>query len=110
MSWFPWFIWGVALVLGLNYWRKHRAHPVDRYVPAAAWYRAGLYFCFCYLFAWYSGALPAALQTPVATPEQMSDPIWRAWVFGLVTLVTIGYWVICVQGAFHPCTRGMAYA
>lgn len=53
-----------------------------------------MYFCFCYLLAWYSGALPAALAQPVATQEQLANPVWQAWVFGLITLVTVGYWII----------------
>ena len=30
----------------------------------------------------------------MATSEQLANPIWRTWVFGLVTLVTVGYGVI----------------
>lgn len=76
------------------YLLKYRHHAADKYVPMASWLRAGMYFCFCYLVAWYSGALPAALSQPVATAEQLADPVWRSCVFGLFILVSIGYWVI----------------
>lgn len=94
MAWIPWASASALLVMAAVYLLKYRGHPPDKYVPMAAWLRAGIYFCFCYLVAWYSGALPAALAGPVATQAQLENPIWQAWVLGLFVLVTIGYWVI----------------
>lgn len=94
MAYFPWVTGAAMLILSVWYQRRHRQHPADVYVPLASWLRAGIYFCFCYLFAWFSGALPAALASPVATEAQLADPVWRTWVLGLFVLVTIGYWVI----------------
>ena len=93
-EWFPVAIAATAVLLLAVYLSRYRHLPENVYVPAASWLRAGMYFCFCYLVAWYSGAIPAALSQPLATPGQLADPVWRAWVFGLFVLVTIGYWVI----------------
>jgi hypothetical protein len=94
MEWFPATVGVAFILLTTLYLARYHRHPPDKFVPMAAWLRAGMYFCFCYLLAWYSGALPAALSGPVATPEQLADPFWQACVFGLFVLVTIGYWVI----------------
>jgi hypothetical protein len=94
IEWIPWLSGAALALLAAIYLLKYRRTPANKYIPAASWLRAGMYFCFCYLVAWFSGALPAALSQPVATPEQLADPVWRACVFGLFVLVTIGYWVI----------------
>lgn len=94
MSSFPWVVAAMMAVLSAWYQLRHHQHPADQYVPLASWLRAGIYFCFCYLVAWFSGALPAALAGPVATAEQLADPLWRIWVLGLFALVTVGYWII----------------
>jgi hypothetical protein len=94
MQSFPLIVSGFLALFAVTYLLKHQNHPADKYVPTAAWLRAGIYFCFCYLVAWYSGALPTALASPIATPEQTSNPIWRTWVFGLTVLITVGYWII----------------
>ncbi len=83
----------MSLLLAM-YVRGHRHHPADKYVPAASWLRAGIYFCFCYLMAWFSGALSAALAQPIATSEQLVNPVWQAWALGLFVLVSVGYWII----------------
>jgi len=101
IEWFPWAVSAVLILLVAHYSLKFRDIPADKYLPAAAWSRACIYFCCCYLFAWFSGALPAALSGPIATQEQLTNPIWRAWVFGLFVLVTIGYWVIWRRFTIH---------
>ena len=92
------FIPGVSglllLVLVAWYFARHRGHSPDVYVPLASWLRAGIYFCFCYLVAWYSGALPAALASPIYTAEQAADPLWWVWVVGLSVFITVAYWLI----------------
>ncbi|MEH6549320.1 MAG: hypothetical protein V7711_16080 [Pseudomonadales bacterium] len=94
LEYFPLIVGTAMALMAAVYSFNFRRHPAEQYVPAAAWLRAGIYFCFCYLCAWYSGALEAALSRPIATEQQTYDPIWRAWVAGLFVLVTVGYWVI----------------
>jgi hypothetical protein len=36
----------------------------------------------------------ALLSNPIATPEQIADQAWWAWVCSLTLLVTVAYWVI----------------
>ncbi len=73
---------------------RHRHHPPDFFVPEAAWLRAGVYFCACYLTAIGTGTLDALLSDPIATSEQLGDTAWWVWVIGLFILVSMAYWVI----------------
>jgi hypothetical protein len=84
----------VMAILILLYLRRHRQHPADVFVPKAAWLRAGIYFCFCYLAAVVTGVFEALFSSPVVTDEQLSDTAWWLWVGGLILLVTAAYWVI----------------
>ena len=73
---------------------RHRHHAPDVFVPEAAWLRAGIYFCFCYLVAIVTGVLDLLFSDPVAAPGQTTDPVWWSWVVGSGLLVTVAYWVI----------------
>jgi len=85
----------IAAVPLIGFYRvRYRQHPPDIFVPKAAWLRAGIYFCACYLAAIGTGVFDAVLTTPIATPEQIADAAWWSWVFGLTLLVTVAYWVI----------------
>jgi hypothetical protein len=84
----------VTAILVALYLAYHRRHPPDVYVPRASWLRAGIYFCACYLISIATGTFKAMLSNPIATPEQIADPAWWAWVAGLVVHVTVAYWVI----------------
>jgi hypothetical protein len=89
----------VTAILVAIYLARHRRHPPDVYVPQAAWLRAGIYFCACYLvaIAWRTESPPvfdALLSNPIATPKQIADPAWWAFVVGLTALVTVAYWGI----------------
>jgi hypothetical protein len=82
-------------ILLFVYVRGHRHHPADVFDPMAAWLRAGMYFCFCFLVAACSGALSAALQNPIIAPGQLSDPIWllsTLFLYGFIIVAYWGYW------------------
>ena len=64
------FITVVALlgaVLLLIYLRSYRHQDENEFSPMAAWLRAGLFFCFCYLLSWATGTLEAMLAQPLFT-------------------------------------------
>ena len=52
----------------------------------AAWLRACIYFCACYLIAIGTGVFDALLSNPIATPEQINDQAWWFWVGGLIMI------------------------
>jgi hypothetical protein len=85
-----------ALVLGVvlvgliaQYLRMGRGMPWTSYEAPPAWIRAGIYFCACFLLAYFTGALELVLDSPIVTSEQLGDPAW--WAF---TAVAVGF--ICV--------------
>ena len=84
----------VMAFLTVLYLTRFRRQPPNVFVPKAAWLRAGIYFCACYLVAIGSGVFGALMSRPVATSEQMAERAWWLWVVGLIVLVTVAYWVI----------------
>jgi hypothetical protein len=83
----------MALLMAL-YFKRYRRHAPDVFVPKAAWLRAGIYFCFCYLVAIVTSVFDELLSNPVATGGQVAGTEWWLWVGGLVLLVTVAYWGI----------------
>jgi hypothetical protein len=73
--------------------RFRHPHP-EVFVPKAAWLRAGIYFCACYLAAIASGVFDELLSNPIATAAQLADKAWWLWMGGLTLLVTVAYWGI----------------
>lgn len=89
------FLIGITmLVLFVIYVARFRQHPPDIFVPKAAWLRAGIYFCACYLVSIFSGVFDSLFSDPIATAEQISNGTWWGWVIGLTLLVTVAYWLI----------------
>jgi hypothetical protein len=84
----------MTAILVAAYLARHRRHPPDIYVPQASWLRAGIYFGACYLVAIATGVFGALVSGPIATPKQVADPVWWAWIIGLALLVTVAYWGI----------------
>ena len=87
-----------ALLIGflLLYVVRYRNQDKQEYIAAAAWLRASIYWCFCLLVAYCSGALEAALSTPIATLEQLHNPFWIAWT---TTLTIFIIWAYCIYWA-----------
>ena len=83
----------IAALIGL-YFIRYRGHPLEVFSPKAAWLRACIYFCVCYLVAILLGVFNALISNPIAAPEQLLDSVWHLWVGGLFLLVTVAYWVI----------------
>jgi len=57
----------VMVALIVIYFTRHRRHSPDIFVPKAAWLRAGIYFCACYLVGIATGVFEALLSDPAAT-------------------------------------------
>lgn len=84
----------ICAVLGVLLFRERRRREPMVYSPAMAWLRAGIYFCFVIVFSWVTGAFKAVVQSPLATPDQLGDPIWLASLAGCLVVVAwaYGYW------------------
>lgn len=73
---------------------RFRALPQTVFDPRAAWLRAGVYFCACFLFSGLSGTLTRLVHDPVITAEQLSDPKWIVAAAGAFVLIYVAYWRI----------------
>ena len=67
---------GIAMVLGILLFLERPKHDPARHSPRMAWLRAGIYFCFIGLLAWLTGVYGALSRDMLATPDQLSDPLW----------------------------------
>ncbi|MEJ2140116.1 MAG: hypothetical protein P8Y61_11820 [Gammaproteobacteria bacterium] len=81
----------LVLLTGVYVIRYRKADPAV-FSPAAAWLRACIFFCACFIAAWLSGTQQRMLDGPVVTPEQLQDPRWLLWTGGFAFLIIAGYW------------------
>ncbi|MEH6568264.1 MAG: hypothetical protein V7709_04255 [Halioglobus sp.] len=87
-SWLLVAITGLLLLYRLRY----RDHSVRVWSAPAAWLRAGIYFLFCFLVAVASGALDAALASPLIYPGQWNDPLWWMATVVVTLFIFVAYW------------------
>ena len=87
---------GVMAALIIVYLLRFRHHDKNTYSPPAAWLRAAIYWCFCLLVAYCSGALEAALTKPLVTQEQLKSISWHVWTDGLFIFII---WAYCFYWA-----------
>lgn len=73
---------------------RFRDLPQTAFDPRAAWLRAGIYFCICFLVSGLSGALTRILNDPIATAKQLSDPRWLVSAAGAFVLIYLAYWKV----------------
>ena len=85
----------VFLSLISIYWTRFRHHPWDKHYPKLAWLRAGIYFCFCYLFSYLTGTMDKLLSMPIATAEQWQSGSWQ-----LITGAALLYIVLAYAGVW----------
>jgi hypothetical protein len=83
----------LALFIGL-YIVRYRGLDPEKFSPAAAWTRACIYFCACFVVSWLTGTQAMILESPVVTAAQLQNPAWIAWTVGLTVLILAAYWGI----------------
>ncbi len=79
------------IALAIIYDVRFRNVPWDIYRPKAAWLRAGIYFCCCYLLSYLSGGMQLILDSPVFTTAQLNNPGWVRFTLGLYGFILIAY-------------------
>ena len=82
-------VMGLLLLL---YAVRDRSRPPGIWSAPAAWLRAVIYFGFCLAVAACSGALQAALASPVVYPGQSSDPWWLLSTAVVAVFIFVAYW------------------
>lgn len=92
----------VAFLMGIlffTYQVKYRKPEIAQreateFIPAAAWLRAGIFFCLFHIISWGTGVMQTVLSSPVATSDQLNDNHWWIWVIGLTAFILFAYWGI----------------
>lgn len=82
-------VMAVCAVLGALLFRERSRHEPMVHSPPMAWLRAGIYFCFVFVFSWVTGVFKAVVSAPLATPEQLGDPVW---IGSLVLCLAVVAW------------------
>ena len=100
-SWEDYFSLLVAVVLTLLIIRlqtekKNRA--VTGYDPRLAWYRAGIYFCACFLASWGTGVFKTLTRAAWITPENITSLSWLGFSALCLAVVITGYAYVWPKG------------
>jgi hypothetical protein len=97
-SWDDYFILVVLLymaILGVLLYLERPKHEPNRHSPPMAWLRAGLFFGGVLILSWSLGVFKIVVQTPLATAEQLNDPVWigfTAFCFAVVAGAYVYWW------------------
>ena len=93
-SWADYFILlliGLLAALAITFFREQDKHNPDVHSPLLAWLRGGMYFCVAFLISWATGVFQSITRLPLATAQQLSDPVWIGFTVLCAGLVVWGY-------------------
>ena len=100
-SWEDYFSLLIGVVLAFLIIRLHserRERSVTSYDSRLAWYRAGIYFCACFLVSWGTGVFKTLTRSTWITPENINSLNWLGFSLLCLIVVTIGYAYIWPKG------------
>ena len=79
--------------VALLYVVRYRHHEASVWSAQAAWCRAVMYFGACLLFAQFTGALQATLNSPVASAAQLASWAWWLSTLAVTAFIVAAYWL-----------------
>jgi hypothetical protein len=74
--------------------KKYRGLPQTSYKPSAAWNRAIIYFILCNIISAATGTLETLINQPIATAEQLVDPLWIMFCSLCFIYIFFAYWIL----------------
>jgi hypothetical protein len=85
---------GALMAFYLIQYRSYFTQPCEtsKFIPLAAWLRAGIFFCFFYLISWATGTMEAIQTSPIVNSAQVADRRWWFWIIGLTAFILFAYW------------------
>jgi hypothetical protein len=93
-AWSDYFILGVMVLLGvlaIRFFSEQDKHDPNVHSPMLAWLRGGMFFCGAFIISWCTGVFSHIVSSPLATPAQISNPVWVGMTILCVALVVWGY-------------------
>ena len=88
-------ILALMMILGTLLFRERPRHDPSVHSPRMAWLRAGLYFSGVVIFSWVTGVFKTVVQSPLATSEQLGNPVWVSFTvlcFAVVIWAYVFWW------------------
>ena len=93
-AWSDYFILGIMVLLGvlvIRFFAEQDKHDPNVHSPMLAWLRGGMYFCAAFIVSWCTGVFGKIVSSPLATPQQLADPLWIGLTAICIGLVVWGY-------------------
>lgn len=63
-----------------------------------AWLRAGIFFCSCFIIAWFLGVFQTLVNTSLISSENLNNPVWHIYTIACILVEIIAYFVIWSKG------------
>jgi hypothetical protein len=100
-SWEDYFSVLIAVILALLIVQLHvekKDRAVTNYDSRLAWYRAGAYFCTCFLASWETGVFKTLTRSAWITAENIASSSWLGFTTMCLIVVIFGYGYIWRKG------------
>ncbi|CAA0081208.1 Uncharacterised protein [Zhongshania aliphaticivorans] len=79
---------------------RNNRGDINHYLPSNAWRRAIIYFCVCSLLSVFTGVTDALLLRPVASTENINDPLWLCSFLVCTGFIIFAYGYIWARGTY----------
>lgn len=96
LDYFHFFLIGILFFLIFTL--QKQKNKIKGYSPRLAWIRGGIYFTSCFILSILSGVFSTLISQPIATRENLSNPIWWIFTFVCAIVIYIAYFIIWRRG------------
>ncbi|MHA1473549.1 MAG: hypothetical protein ACTSRX_03960 [Promethearchaeota archaeon] len=83
-----------GIMMLVLYLVKYRRLSITSWKPGAAWTRAMIYFAICNLISIWTGTTEIMVSQPIASTDQLSDPLWIVLCILCYLYIFIAYWIL----------------
>ncbi|MBL8091826.1 MAG: hypothetical protein KF758_14820 [Anaerolineales bacterium] len=87
-----------VILLILIFTLQTKKRSITGYSPRLAWIRGGIYFASCFILSILTGVFSTLISQPIATGENLSNPIWWVFTFICAIVIYIAYFIIWRRG------------
>ncbi|NJN79856.1 MAG: isochorismatase family protein, partial [Anaerolineales bacterium] len=93
---FPFVLVGIMIFLIIRLQKEKQG--ITSFDSRLAWIRAGIYFTACFILSVLTGVFATLINKPIATQENISNPIWWGLTLLCAIVIYIAYFVIWTRG------------
>jgi len=88
----------IGILVFLTFALQKKKNEIKGYSPLLAWIRGGIYFASCFILSILTGVFSTLISQPIATGENLYNPIWWVFTFICAIVIYIAYFVIWRRG------------